>query len=232
MSLPLFFATGLQVDHIVILDADVSRHVAQVLRMPTGSTIRLTDGAGNLAIAVIEKADKHACEVRIKQIDFNPAPSVKITIAISLIKNHARFEWFLEKAAELGISEIIPLICARTEKQHVKDARWINILKSAMLQSGQSRMVKLHQPASLSALVKQTEVSDRFIAYCGETAALLSAEPIKGNSIILIGPEGDFTSEEVSLATSSGFVPVSLGDTRLRTETAGIYAAVMLKSKA
>jgi 16S rRNA (uracil1498-N3)-methyltransferase len=168
------------------------------------------------------------------QEQFIPRTGRKTSIAISLLKNANRFEWFLEKATELGITEIIPLICDRTEKQHFRFDRMQNILTSAMLQSQQAWLPLLHQPVGFGQLLKQEDVIDntqKFIAHCipGSKKSLAElVNPSLPSQIILIGPEGDFTSEEIAFATEHYFIPVSLGDTRLRSETAGMVAAVLL----
>jgi 16S rRNA (uracil1498-N3)-methyltransferase len=169
--------------------------------MKKGESLKLTDGKGNLLTAEISNDHKKHCGVKITDSRFTPHDSRKITIAISLLKNSNRFEWFLEKVTEIGVHEIVPLICKRTERQKFREDRMQNILISAMLQSQQCWL------PVLADLVNET----------------LSSQ------IILIGPEGDFTSEEVQLAIHHHFDAVSLGDTRLRAETAGIVAATILK---
>jgi 16S rRNA (uracil1498-N3)-methyltransferase len=159
----------------------------------------------------------------------DPLPGNEVIIAISPLKNAARFEWFLEKAAELGIRRVVPLICSRTERQHFRGERWRSILVSAMLQSRQSWVTELTEPVAFDAFIRSAKASSLFVAHCipGEK------EPLQflawtGSALILIGPEGDFTDAEVAQALDSGYRAVSLGDTRLRTETAGITAAVLL----
>jgi 16S rRNA (uracil1498-N3)-methyltransferase len=146
-----------------------------------------------------------------------------------LIKNTNRFEWFLEKATEIGVSEIIPIICERTEKQNFRHDRMKNILISAMLQSQQAWLPILHEPIKFLEVVKNSSQQNKYIAHCSEEEKKeLSNETSRKSSIILIGPEGDFTKNEIELAIENKFVPVTLGDTRLRTETAGMVAAVLL----
>ncbi|HVE61992.1 MAG TPA: RsmE family RNA methyltransferase, partial [Chitinophagaceae bacterium] len=153
----------------------------------------------------------------------------KIVIGISLIKNLSRFEWFLEKATEIGVSEIIPLICKRTEKQSFKFERMNAILISAMIQSQQCWLPLLCEPVSFQKLVAQEREGQSFIAHClPDQKEQLSTTLRNSSSIILIGPEGDFTENEIATALEKGFKPVALGNTRLRTETAGIVAATLL----
>jgi 16S rRNA (uracil1498-N3)-methyltransferase len=230
----------------IVLDEDTSKHVVQVLRMKKGERLNLTDGKGNLLTAEIADDHKKHCSVKIIDSRFT-SPSAaeglpktrhdsrKITIAISLLKNSNRFEWFLEKATEIGIHEIIPLICKRTEKQKFREDRMQNILISAMLQSQQCWIPVLHKPIDYELIFRQEEIihtSQKFIAHCIEEEKRNLADLVNetlSSQIILIGPEGDFTNEEVQLAIHKHFDAVSLGDTRLRAETAGIVAATILK---
>ena len=237
MSLPLFFTKEIAPLHQhLTLDEDTSRHVSQVLRMRAGELLELTDGKGNLITAEITDAHKKRSTVKITGLSFLERPERKTAIAISLLKNANRFEWFLEKATELGIQEIIPLLCDRTERQHFRLERMQSVLVSAMLQSQQSWLPELHEPLQFSKLMTNEAVinsNQKFIAHCmdgGEKQNLGSVVNKSLSRIILIGPEGDFTSDEVQLALKNEFIPVSLGNTRLRTETAGIVAATLLVS--
>jgi 16S rRNA (uracil1498-N3)-methyltransferase len=154
-----------------------------------------------------------------------------VIIAISPLKNASRFEWFLEKAAEIGISTVVPLLCTRTERQFVKKDRWNGILVSALQQSQQAWLTELWDPVGFSAFINVLHAKENYVAHCmeGEKKPLQQLVS-RGNSsfCILIGPEGDFTPNELSLALEKEYHPVSLGHTRLRTETAGITASVLL----
>jgi 16S rRNA (uracil1498-N3)-methyltransferase len=207
--------------------------------MQKGEQLQVTNGKGQVLTAEIISANKKATEVNILSTD-NRQPSTKITIAISLIKNNARFEWFLEKATEIGMSEIIPLICERTEKQHFRYDRMKGLLVSAMLQSQQAWLPLLHEPAKFMELIKKSSHQYKYIAHCtGEEKKQLSNETcLLGkqalelcDKLILIGPEGDFSKNEIDEALKNNFIAVSLGSTRLRTETAGVVAAVLLNKK-
>ena len=232
MNLPFFYVEGMPASEPVItLNEDASRHITQVLRMKTKERISLTDGRGNAYTAEIVKEHKKATEVQVLSSIAEPRSSIQATIGISLVKNTSRFEWFLEKATELGVNAIIPLLCERTEKQHFRHDRMKNILISAMLQSQQTWLPELPQPISFSNFIAQTQEGKKLIAHCmngnkNELATVLKAQT---NSTIVIGPEGDFSPGEVEEALANGFLPVSLGNTRLRTETAGVAAAVMMK---
>lgn len=197
--------------------------------MKTGEQLQLTDGLGNIITAVITKEDKRACEVKkieAKQVD---KPVRNICIGISLLKNANRFEWFLEKATEIGVTEIIPLLCARTERQHFRLDRMRNILIAAMLQSQQAWLPVLHEPVLFNKVVAGAVQQQKLVAHCIDTQKQdIRQLTIADDVLMLVGPEGDFTEEEVNNCLQNGFIPVTLGNTRLRTETAGIVAATLL----
>ena len=236
MSLAFFYIASYDPSqNNITLDEHTSRHIVQVLRMKKGEKLHLTDGKGNLATGEIVDDHKKHCNVKIIDSRFTERDSRKIIIAISLLKHSNRFEWFLEKATELGIHEIIPLICERTEKQKFREDRVQHILVSAMLQSQQCWLPLLHKPVDYELVFRQEEIiraSQKFIAHCipdqKRNLADLVNETLP-SQIILIGPEGDFTAEEVQLAIQNHFDAVSLGNTRLRAETAGVVAAAITK---
>ena len=231
IQLPYFYESTITSSNTsFVLSEDTSRHCIQVLRMHTGEQLQLTDGLGNVYTAAITKADKKHCEVRIQESRFKKQEARKICIAISLLKNASRFEWFLEKATEIGVREIIPLLCERTERQHFRYDRMQSITVAAMLQSQQCWLPLLHQPTPLYQVVVKNDYTDKRIAHCvaEEDRILINALPVHSDVQILIGPEGDFTSNEIALALQQGYKPVSLGNTRLRTETAGVMASALL----
>lgn len=235
MALPFFYIEQLDPQSsLITLNEETSKHVVQVLRMKAGEQLHLTDGKGNLVLAEISEAQKRNCVVRMKAASFKPQASKKVSIAISLVKNASRFEWFLEKATEIGVHEIIPLICERTERQHFRHDRMKGILVSAMLQSQQTWLPVLHELVKFEEYIRLTSLSDgsyKFIAHCEEGNKQSLKQAMEAGSsmyTILIGPEGDFTPNEIHLAIENNFTPVTLGETRLRTETAGITAAVLL----
>ena len=235
MPLPCFYVAPENLQHnTVTLSEETSKHMVQVLRMQEGEKIKLTDGLGFFYEAIIQDANRKKCVVNWQEKIVQPVPECKVRVAISLIKNNSRFEWFLEKATEVGVREIIPLICERTEKQKAKLERMQSILISAMLQSQQAWLPKMEEPISFKKLLSQNNNSQKFIACCDdrfETLTLTQIPEYKNDCIILIGPEGDFTKEEIEFAVAQGYQPVSLGPTRLRTETAGLIAAVQLQAK-
>jgi 16S rRNA (uracil1498-N3)-methyltransferase len=232
MALPFFYIKEITATDSLVLNEETSKHIVQVLRMQNGELLQLTDGKGNLFTTEIIDNNRKRCAIKIIQTVNDQLPTANITIAISLIKNTTRFEWFLEKATEIGITEIIPLICTRTEKQHFRSERMQGILISAMLQSQQTFLPVLHEPKKLNEVIIRAIQQQKFIAHCEDenNKIELAAKPLNPSTskLILIGPEGDFTKEEIQLALQNSFTPVALGNTRLRTETAGIAAAVTL----
>jgi 16S rRNA (uracil1498-N3)-methyltransferase len=231
MQLPFFYTANYDASQKeIVLDEDTSRHVIQVLRMQKGQQIILTDGKGTVLTTSITGDHKKHCTVQVDSFSSEARKGNTVTIGISLVKNNNRFEWFLEKATEIGITQVIPLICERTEKQKFRSDRMHSILVSAMLQSRQSWLPILHEPIDYKLLFRQEEVAaipNRFIAHCIDENRSVPVSAT--NTIILIGPEGDFTMPEIELAIANHFVPVTLGETRLRTETAAIVAATLLK---
>lgn len=232
MTLPFFYINhNDSLQKKIMLDEDTSRHVVQVLRMKEGEELNLTDGKGNLLTCKISSAHKKHCLVNVEGTRYKEQGPGKVSVAISLLKNSNRFEWFLEKATEIGVSEIIPLICERTEKEKFRYDRMNQICISAMLQSQQCWLPLLHEPKEFKEAIKHSAAEQKFIAHCMEgNRRALAHQQIStiSHSLIFIGPEGDFTREEVELALQNNFVPLSLGETRLRTETAGVVAAALL----
>lgn len=231
MQLPFFYIPDYSNERQLTLDEDTSKHVIQVLRMTNGQKLNLTDGKGTVLTTTIVDDHKKHCSVHVEGAALRPRPGRSVTIAVSLVKNNSRFEWFLEKATEIGVTEIIPLVCERTAKDSFRFERMQGILISAMLQSRQSWLPVLHKPLAYPLLFRQEEVlaiPDRYIAHCIDENDALAGR-VGDRSIVLIGPEGDFTQDEVELALANQFVPVTLGQTRLRTETAALVAATLLK---
>jgi 16S rRNA (uracil1498-N3)-methyltransferase len=236
MALPFFYFKDLTDSKNVVLDEDTSKHIVQVLRMQNDEQLQLTDGKGNLFTCEITDNNRKRCAVAIKQTTNHQRSTTNVSIAISLLKNSSRFEWFLEKATEIGVNEIIPLICERTEKTSFKHERMSSILISAMLQSQQTYLPLLHEPVKYQQFIsRQFDNTSSFIAHCEDESNKVHLTATKllnpsTSKLILIGPEGDFTKPEIELALKYNFTPVSIGDTRLRTETAGMVAAALLKN--
>lgn len=232
MPLPFFYKEDLIATSTdIVLDEASSKHIVQVLRMQNGEQMQLTNGKGILFTAEITDNNRKKCSVKVITANNQQRSTNNISIAISPVKNNTRFEWFLEKATEIGVSEIIPLVCSRTEKTAFKFDRMKSILVSAMLQSQQCWLPVLHEPTKFNALISSSTHQQKFIAHCIDDAKRSLADlnnQSLSSKIILIGPEGDFTAEEIKLALNNHFSAVSLGETRLRTETAGVVAATLL----
>lgn len=222
----LFYCSDIAGDRYTLSEEE-SKHAVRVLRLAEGEPINITDGKGNLFHCTIISANPKRCEV---SVDKTPVTSIpppfRINIGIAPTKNIERFEWFLEKATEIGVDVITPVFCRHSERAVLKTARLDKVIVSAMKQSLKTVLPVLNEPVSFSDIIKSASEQEKFIAYCetGEEALLAKLYTPGKDVIILIGPEGDFTPEEVDLARSNGFVPVSLGPSRLRTETAGVVA--------
>ena len=230
MSVPFFYELNIpQASSHFTLSDESSKHCIQVLRMKAGALLQLTSGQGILYKASIVSEDKKKTVVVIEEARLVPPPAKKISIAISLLKNASRFEWFLEKATEIGITDIQPLICSRTEHTRFRLDRMNGILIAAMLQSQQAWLPVLHEPVSFKNCIDQSSYQQKLIAHCEDEKKLFIKDlPFSVETHLLIGPEGDFTPEEISLAIEKKYLPVSLGETRLRTETAGVVASSLL----
>lgn len=210
-----------------ILNEEESRHCVKVLRLESGSMLQLVDGKGGFYTAVIE--DPHPKRTKIKvlsaQKDYGKRNHY-LHIAIAPTKNIERMEWFLEKATEIGIDEITPLICDRSERREVKAERLNKVITSAVKQSIKAYHPKLNEAERFSDFILNNAHSQKFIAHCIESEKFALKEQIKLNSdyLVLIGPEGDFTPDELNSAIKQDFIAVSLGNSRLRTETAALEA--------
>lgn len=233
MAAPFFYiADSPIVNQSLVLDEENSRHVVSVLRMEEGEALQLTDGKGNLYQARLEHAHKKKASVTIESSSFQEKVLNRKGVAVGLLKQSARFEWFLEKVTEMGITDIIPLITDRTERQHFRKDRMMGVLVSALIQSQQVWLPELSDPIELEDFPwehwKGASIS---LAHCEDRVKIPFAQQVQkstGDKIILIGPEGDFSPEEIQTAVSKGAVEVSLGETRLRTETAAMVAAALL----
>ncbi len=217
------------------LSEDESKHCVRVLRVAEGETLHITDGAGNLFCCRITDASPKRCVVEIvEQIsDYDRLP-YELTMAVAPTKNTDRFETFLEKATEIGIHEIYPLLSAHSERKAIKHEREERVITAAMKQSLKAYHPTLHQMTPFAELVKSEFEGAKFIAHCEESSAkryLADVVPSGGKVMILIGPEGDFSPEEIALAIENGFVEISLGTQRLRTETAAIVATTIVSVK-
>ncbi|PZP50022.1 MAG: rRNA methyltransferase [Pseudopedobacter saltans] len=233
MQLPYFFEPLLQADDtFYTLSESTSKHCVQVLRMQMGSQLLLTNGNGLLATVTLTAPHKTKAQVKLDTIQQQERSTRKTCIGIGLLKNNTRLDWFLEKATELGITEIIPMMTEHTEKNHFRQDRATAVLAAAMIQSQQSFIPTLHEPIPYHRVIEESTYQQKLIAHCEQTPKTeLSQINIQNEVQLLIGPEGDFSTNEISLAEQKGFSPVGLGTNRLRTETAGITGAVLLTLK-
>lgn len=209
------------------LPEEESRHAVRVLRLAAGDRVEVTDGRGNLHTARITEASPAACRVEIVDTLVHPRRSYGLTMAVAPTKNNERYEWWLEKATEIGVDRVVPLLCERSERRVFKTARGAKVIESAMKQSLQAWHPRLDEPTSFAELLGRPFAGDRFIAYCADsTDKRPLSKVVRGgaDTLILIGPEGDFSPVEIAAARAAGFAEVSLGASRLRTETAAIVA--------
>lgn len=223
----LFFAPELSEDHSeYIFDKEESKHIVKVLRKQEGDILHITNGKGILFESAISLASEKKCVVTINKFDRTSPRSFRIHLAVAPTKMNERYEWFLEKATEIGIDEITPIICEHSERKIVKTDRFEKIILSAMKQSNQLFMPKLNEPISFKEFVKRETSDVKFIAHCDDfhKTALKSSFEKSGKYLLLIGPEGDFSPKEIQLALDQQYTPVTLGQTRLRTETAAVVA--------
>ena len=213
-------------DSNFFFDKEESKHIVKVLRKKESDKIFITNGLGYLFESEIMLASEKKCEVKItKETSQNP-DSFYTHIAVAPTKMNDRLEWFLEKATEIGIHEITPIICDHSERKVYKIDRAEKIIQAAMKQSLHYYLPKINEPISLSQFVKSNIDGQKFIAHCEETDKKSFQKEIAKNEkvTILIGPEGDFSTKEINLAIANQFIPVTLGNTRLRTETAALVA--------
>lgn len=230
----LFFCENLTLNCDVILSQEESYHAAQVLRMRNGEIIHLTDGLGQLFKGELINVDSKKSLVRITEEVPQMSATTNLHIAIAPTKNIDRFEWFLEKATEMGISEITPLLCRYSERKEIKPERLNKVIVSAAKQSHHFLFPKLNPIVKFEEFIKTTTAENKFIAHCESSDKNDFGKSIanKRDALLLIGPEGDFSEHEIQLAISNNYFPVSLGESRLRTETAGVYACAVFNALA
>ena len=224
----LFYSSLIKED-VIVLEAEEARHCSQVLRKREGDVIQVIDGKGNFYEGALFSIAKKECLVKITKLEanFNPRP-FHLHIAIAPTKNINRLEWFLEKATEIGIDEITPILCQNSERQKIRIDRLNRILVAAMKQSLKAHLPQLNELQDCNDFLTNHSTAETqcFIAHCREGDKIqLKKHLNQGQNVcIMIGPEGDFSEEEVQHARKQGFSGLSLGSSRLRTETAGIVA--------
>lgn len=225
----LFYSENID-NNTIVLNEEESRHCGKVLRKKNGDIIEVVDGKGNYYEAIIIDENYHKVVASIyERISNWKVKPYQVSLAVAVAKNHDRFEWLCEKVTEIGVNTIIPIITERTELQQIKKERLEKILLSAMKQSGKSLMPVLQKPIFLNNFLQgiaEYNNHQKFIGWCetDESVHLKNLYQTNENALILIGPEGDFTDSEVTLAQQQGFKAVNLGSSRLRLETAAIVA--------
>ncbi len=217
-------------DNIVLLDEDESKHAVRVLRLVVGSEVMLVDGKGTRAFAKVLEDHPKRCTLEISEKKKETTErNYKLHIAIAPTKNLDRMEWFIEKATEIGIDTVILISCDHSERFNVKVDRMEKVTIAAIKQSQQSWLPEVKGVLSFKEFISSVpEGSQRFIAHCaeGEKSTLKNNIQAEGDIYILIGPEGDFSGDEIKLAIENKFLPVTLGERRLRTETAALVAVM------
>ena len=203
-----------------------SKHIVKVLRKSIGDTLHITNGKGWLFTAKVSVPNINKCTAKIVSKTLQPKHNYNLHLAVAPTKMNDRYEWFLEKATEIGINSITPIICDHSERKVIKTDRFERILPSAMKQSLNCYLPKINNAIAFKDFIVQDFIGDLFIAHCEETdrKSLKKQLKPKTNVTILIGPEGDFSVKEIEQALQNKFIPVTLGETRLRTETAAIVA--------
>ena len=231
----LFYTPNIQTSRC--LSEEESGHCVRVLRYTRGDEILLTDGRGMTYTARITNPHPKHCEFEVIASEQQVrSHSFHLHLAVAPPKNIERFEWMVEKCTEIGVDEITPLLCRFSERKQLRTDRLEKIILSAAKQSLMAYLPKLNELTDFDTLVRNVAEQDKFIAHCYKKDKRVLRDEIKTgrDAIILIGPEGDFSEQEIQHALSAGFVPVSLGDSRLRTETAGVVAchtAVLMQYK-
>lgn len=215
-----------------ILGADETQHATKVLRLNAGDRIFVTDGKGRIYEALIDGFSKKELQFKIEALYSEESFKSKLHIAIAPTKNLDRFETFLEKATEVGTDEITPIFSFHSERKVYKTERGKRIIKAAAKQSISHYIPQLNEPLNFSEVIKSASADAKFIAHCHPNTERIDLLPIlshQKDALILIGPEGDFSEQEVAQAVKAGFTPVSLGSKRLRTETAAMAVAIGAK---
>lgn len=225
----LFYTPDIQT--LSELPEEEASHAIRVLRLQLGDEVMLTDGKGNFYRAEISNANHKRCLLNIiETIPQEPLWSGHLHLAMAPTKNMDRTEWFVEKATEIGFDELTFLNCRFSERKVIKTERISKILVSAIKQSLKARLPKLNEMTDFNKFITQPFKGQKFIAHCYEGEKPLLKDTIrKGeDALVLIGPEGDFSEDEVKKAIENGFTPISLGNSRLRTETAALVACHIL----
>jgi 16S rRNA (uracil1498-N3)-methyltransferase len=230
----LFYQPNLELHTTQLLNEEESRHCAQVLRLKSGDIINITNGQGSLFNAELLEVNHKKCLIAItKEIKNDKPQHYSLHLAIAPTKSMDRMEWFLEKAVEMGVDEITPLICSRSERKEIKTERLIKVAISAMKQSLKYFLPQINEAISFNDFITKTKIDNGFICF-GEAPHsnhLHAFETKQKHNLFLIGPEGDFTPKEISSATEKGYKALNLGTSRLRTETAALHVVSIVNYK-
>lgn len=228
----LFYTTEIHQTE-ALLSPEESAHAVKVLRMNIHDDLVFTDGMGGLFEASIMSAAASKCILQLHKVERFEKDTADLTVAIAPTKNRDRFEWFIEKAVEFGCTEIQPIWCDHSERKHAREDRWEKIGIAAMKQSLHLFKPDIHQPKAFAEMIDTFSGRKGFIAYIGdmESKDFYDVYDPSVPSIVAIGPEGDFSEEEVQLAVEAGWTVVSLGSYRLRTESAGLAVVMQAQTK-
>ena len=205
-----------------------SRHAVKVMRMEPGDDLQVIDGRGNLYLCRL--VDAHPKRAGVEIVECRPQPlswRQQLTVAVAPTKHLDRMEWLVEKLTEIGVNRIVPILCDRSERRELKTERLEKIAVSAMKQSLKARLPAIDELTPLRRVAAEVTAPQRFVGYCDEAVEridLAKAYRPGADTVIFIGPEGDFTPGEIEMLTGTGVVPVTFGDNRLRTETAALYS--------
>jgi len=223
----LFYNPDISKDDLQIeFSKEESRHIVKVLRKSVGDILQITNGNGWLFSAEIITNNQKSCKAEIISTEKQKSRDYYLHLAVAPTKMNDRYEWFLEKSTEIGIDEITPIICDNSERRVIKKNRFERVLQSALKQSLNCYLPKLNEAITLQEFFEKDIVGNKFIAHCEERERTSLKKELKSseNVTLLIGPEGDFSISEIDLALNNDFKPITLGESRLRTETAAIVA--------
>jgi 16S rRNA (uracil1498-N3)-methyltransferase len=230
----LFYQNNIVNNTTCVLNEEESRHIAQVLRLKVDNTIQITNGKGSLFTARLIEIHHKKCVINVLNETLSPkAENFSLHLAIAPTKNMDRMEWFVEKAVELGIDEITPVICNRSERKEIKIDRLIKVAVAAMKQSLKFNLPQINEATTFEKFISLNGQNQGYICFGNAEPAnsLHSFSTNNQHNTFLIGPEGDFTPNEILKAAENGYKPINLGPSRLRTETAALHVVSIVNFK-
>jgi 16S rRNA (uracil1498-N3)-methyltransferase len=229
----LFYNPDISEETPFSLSPEESKHCAKVLRKNIGDTVQVTDGKGFLFKGILMEVHPASCVVMPSERQpGTDNKSYGLHLAVSPLRTPARWEWMLEKATEAGVQEITPTLCHRTERYQYKPERWNKIVVAAMKQSLRSNLPVIHPPTPFEQVIRENRLQQSFIAWCNDAHKRIMLQEMLDpgvDALIMVGPEGDFTHQEVEMALNNNCIPVTLGNERLRSETAALAACFTFK---